>query len=56
MFPLALLLRLCLSACSSCVSIDPRCVESGDGAVTGGHASCWSSVSVLSQEASKSRF
>lgn len=44
-----------LLICSSCVSIDPRHVESGDGAVAEWYASCWSSVCVLSQEASKSR-
>ena len=44
-----------VSKCRSCVSIDPRRVESGAGAVAGRHAPRRSSVGVLSQEASKSR-
>lgn len=49
-------LSLCVrvSTCFSCVSIDARHVESGDGAVAWRYASCWGSVHVLPQEASKS--
>lgn len=53
---LAVCLSLCVSVCSSRVSIDPRRVESGDGAVARGHASRWSSVLVFPKEASKCGF
>lgn len=43
-----------VSVCFSCVSIDARRAEGGDGAVAGRYASGRSSVSLLPQEASKS--
>lgn len=46
--------RVC-QCVSLCVSIDARRVESGDGAVARRYASGRSAVSVLPQEASKSR-
>lgn len=57
---LALPLCACAHACvcqcvSLCVSIDARRVESGDGAVARRYASRRSAVSVLPQEAGKSR-
>lgn len=53
---LSIAVCLWLSLCSSCVSIDPRRVESGDGTVARRDATHWSVVSVFPEEASKCRF